>query len=111
MFDRFSIKKHKAVYQKVYQLKKDNPHLNKMEFRDLVHNECGAMTSSKILDTIITVVAGLFAVAYVLPSGMSALGGANTTGWPSGTENFIVPIGIFVMIGLLVLFARSGGSK
>jgi hypothetical protein len=63
--------------------------------------------SDNVLEVIIAVVAGLFAVAYVLPPGMAALGGANTTGWPSGTENFIVPIGIFVMIGLLFLFAKT----
>ena len=60
-----------------------------------------------ILGIIIAVVAGLFAIAYVLPPGMAALGGANVTGWPAGTENFIVPIGIFVMIGLLFLFAKT----
>ena len=63
--------------------------------------------ADKILGVIIAVVAGLFAVAYVLPPGMAALGGANTSGWPTGTENFIVPIGIFVMIGLLFLFAKT----
>lgn len=67
--------------------------------------------SDNILETIIAVVAGLFAVAYVLPAGMAALGGANTTGWPAGTEAFIVPIGIFVMIGLLFLFAKTTTNK
>lgn len=66
-----------------------------------------ANKSDAILGVIIAVVAGLFAVAYVLPPGMQALGSANTTGWPAGTENFIVPIGIFVMIGLLFLFAKT----
>ena len=56
---------------------------------------------------MVAIVAGLYAIAYVLPTGMSALGGANTTGWPAGTSAFLVPIGIFVMIGLLVLFAKS----
>lgn len=60
-----------------------------------------------ILERIIAIVAGLFAVAYVLPAGMAALGGANTTGWPTGTEAFIIPLGIFVMIGLLFMFAKT----
>ena len=63
--------------------------------------------ADNILEIIIALVAGLFAIAYVLPPGMSALGQANVTGWPSGTENFIIPIGIFVMIGLLFLFAKT----
>jgi len=67
--------------------------------------------ADRILGIIIAVVAGLFAVAYVLPPGMQALGGANVTGWPSGTENFIVPIGIFVMIGLLFLFAKTSTNS
>lgn len=64
-------------------------------------------TGDAILEIIISIVAGLFAVAYVLPAGMQALGGANTTGWPTGTADFIIPIGIFVMIGLLFLFAKA----
>jgi hypothetical protein len=63
--------------------------------------------ADKVLGIIIAVVAGLFAVAYVLPPGMQALGQANVTGWPAGTENFITPIGIFVMIGILFLFAKT----
>jgi hypothetical protein len=64
-------------------------------------------SAEKILGVIVAIVAGLYAVAYVLPSGMSALGGANTTGWPTGTSAFLVPIGIFVMISLLIMFAKT----
>jgi hypothetical protein len=64
------------------------------------------VSAEGILGAVVAIVAGLYAIAYVLPSGMAALGGANTTGWPTGTSSFIVPIGIFVMIGLLVMFAK-----
>jgi hypothetical protein len=69
------------------------------------------LSAEGVLGVIVAIVAGLYAIAYVLPSGMSALGGANTTGWPTGTSAFLVPIGIFVMISLLILFARSAGAK
>jgi hypothetical protein len=75
--------------------------------RRFLKNTEAKLTTKGILEVIVAIVAGLFAVAYVLPSGMAALGGANTTGWPDGTSAFLIPIGIFVMIGLLVLFARS----
>jgi hypothetical protein len=67
--------------------------------------------ADEILTVVIAIVTGLYAVAYVLPSGMSALGGANTTGWPTGTDAFLVPIGIFVMIALLIMFAKTATSK
>jgi len=66
-----------------------------------------ALSAKGVLATVVAIVAGLYAIAYVLPTGMAALGGANTTGWPTGTSAFLVPIGIFVMIGLLVLFAKT----
>lgn len=66
-----------------------------------------ALSAKTVLASVVAIVAGLYAIAYVLPTGMAALGGANTTGWPSGTSAFLVPIGIFVMIGLLVMFART----
>ena len=68
-------------------------------------------SAENVLGVVVAIVAGLYAIAYVLPSGMSALGGANTTDWPTGTSAFLVPIGIFVMISLLIMFARAAGAK
>lgn len=79
--------------------------------KDILHNEFGAIGSSKMLDTIIVIVVGLYAVAYVLPTAMEALGNISTTYWPTGSGELIAPIGIFVMIGLLVLFAKGGAQK
>lgn len=92
---------------------KENPELKRDPegLKSILHNDFGAMGSSKILDTIIVIVVGLYAVAYVLPGAMAALGLANTTDWPTGTADLIAPIGIFVMIGLLILFARGGASS
>lgn len=80
-------------------------------FKKLWKNLKAKMDAEDILVTIVGIVAGLFAISYVLPSGMSALGGANTTGWPTGTSAFITPIGIFVMIGILLIFARASVTK
>jgi len=87
-------------------LKKDSGRL-----KELLHNEYGAIGSSKMLDTIIVIVVGLYAVAYVLPTAMEALGNITTTNWPTGSGELVAPIGIFVMIGLLVLFAKGGANK
>lgn len=114
MFDGFRVKgkafymQNKALFDKIWKLRQEHPLMSREDFRNFVHDECGAANSNKMMDYIIAVVVGLFAVAYILPPGMQALGGANTTGWPSGTENFIVPIGIFVMIGILIVFAKRG---
>lgn len=74
---------------------------------NFLRNIKARLSADDVLLTVVAIVAGLFAVAYVLPSGMAALGQANVTDWPTGTSEFITPIGIFVMIGLLLLFARS----
>jgi hypothetical protein len=77
-----------------------------LKLRKFRENVQAKVSAEGILGIVVAIVAGLYAIAYVLPSGMSALGGANTTGWPTGTSDFITPIGIFVMIGILVIFAR-----
>lgn len=84
-----------------YGLAKERVHNSRF-----VKDRQGAGKGDVLLDLVIGLVVGLFAVAYVLPAGMTALGSANTTGWPTGTSAFIVPIGIFVMIALLVAFAK-----
>lgn len=93
-----------ALLMAYYQLVKTALTNWKNEFLPDTHAKS---SGDAILEIIISIVAGLFAVAYVLPAGMQALGGANTTGWPTGTADFIIPIGIFVMIGLLFLFAKA----
>ena len=94
----------KEMYRRVYAQAYE-------QISNLLEDRGAKVTAGGILAIVVAIVAGLYAVAYVLPSGMAALGGANTTGWPSGTENFIVPIGIFVMIGILVLFAGVATGK
>ena len=50
-------------------------------FRDNVEAKVSA---EGILGAVVAIVAGLYAIAYVLPSGMAALGGANVTGCRRG---------------------------
>lgn len=71
-----------------------------------LRNNYGA-TGNGAIDIVVAIAIGLFAVAYILPPAMSALGGANTTDWPTGTSAFIPVIGIFVMIALLIYFSKT----
>lgn len=92
------------IYQTkvVYKAKK----LEVLRNHPFLRNSYGA-TGNGAIDIVVAIAIGLFAVAYILPPAMSALGGANTTDWPTGTSAFIPVIGIFVMIALLIYFSKT----
>ena len=92
-----------APYLAIWRAKRQEIY-NKHPFLANTH---GAVSGDGAMDLVIGIAIGLFALAYVLPPAMSALGGANTTNWPTGTSAFIPVIGIFVMIALLVHFANA----
>ena len=92
----------------------------KTKYPKFFKNDTAAASADQIMLTVVALVVGIYTLAFVLPNAMQALGNMTNTSenstinfWPAGTANFIIPIGIFVMVAILILFARSalGATK